>query len=172
MPGIPLTNMAWSEQLQAINFNGLNLYYRRMSDTLVATTSILINAPVTSVWDALTTPEIIKKYLFGTNVTSDWTVGSAITYSGEWEGKQYEDKGVILQLIPVKLFESTYWSPLSGVADIPENYNKVTYELATENSQTRLTVTQDNVRDEAALAQSTKNWDSVLHGLKDLLEKR
>ena len=63
----------------------------------VAKAEIEINASKENVWHALTDPEMIKQYLFGTTVTTDWKVGSPITYQGEWEGKKYEDKGKILE---------------------------------------------------------------------------
>ena len=55
-------------------------------------TSIIINAPAAQVWKALTDPAIIKQYFFGTNVETDWKKGSPITWTGEWEGKTYQDK--------------------------------------------------------------------------------
>ena len=58
-----------------------------MNETFIAKTSITINAPKSKVWDALTKPELIKQYLFGTEVTTDWQVGSPIIYKGIWEGK-------------------------------------------------------------------------------------
>ena len=53
-----------------------------MSKTYVAKAAITINAPASKVWDALTNPDLIKQYLFGTEVTTDWQVGSPITYRG------------------------------------------------------------------------------------------
>ena len=58
-----------------------------MKNKLTGKVSININASSHEVWEALTTPEIIKKYFFGTNVTSDWKVGGPIIFKGEWEGK-------------------------------------------------------------------------------------
>jgi uncharacterized protein YndB with AHSA1/START domain len=58
-----------------------------MKNTFVAKATITIHAPTSKVWEALTKPEIIKQYLFGTTVTTDWRVGSPITYEGIWEGK-------------------------------------------------------------------------------------
>ena len=115
-----------------------------MSKTYIAKATITINAPASKVWDALTKPDLIKQYLFGTEVTTDWKVGSPITYKGTWEGKTYEDKGKILQIEPGKLLVSTYWSSFSGVPDIPENYQTVRYELSVEGGGTRLTIIQDN----------------------------
>ena len=64
-----------------------------MNEKYVAQAKIIINAPVSKVWQALINPEIIKQYLFDTDVISDWQVGSPITYRGEWQGKAFEDKG-------------------------------------------------------------------------------
>ena len=57
-----------------------------MKDTLIAQTSISVDASAAQVWKALTTPRLVKKYLMGTDVATDWKEGSPITYSGEYEG--------------------------------------------------------------------------------------
>jgi uncharacterized protein YndB with AHSA1/START domain len=136
--------------------------------TAKATTTI--NAPVSKVWQALVNPELIKQYLFNTDVISDWKVGSPIVYKGEWEGKPFEDKGEILEIAPERLLRSTHWSPLSGVPDIPENYHTVTYTLADKGDSTEVTITQDNNATEEEKAHSEKNWRTVLEGMKTLLE--
>lgn len=141
-----------------------------MMNKTLAQATITINAPPSKVWEALTQPALIKQYLFGTDVTTDWRVGSPITYKGQWEGKSYEDKGKILQIEPGKLLVSTFWSSLSGVPDVPENYKTVRYELSPAGSGTRLTITQDNNATEEEANHSTQNWNMVLEGLKKLLE--
>ncbi len=142
-----------------------------MAGKFVARASITINAPAAKVWDALTKPELIKQYLFGTQVTTDWKVGSDITYQGEWEGKTYKDKGKILKVEPGKLLVSTFWSSLSGVPDVPENYQTVSYELSAEGRGTKLTISQDNNANQEEADHSKQNWDTVLQGMKKLLEK-
>ena len=142
-----------------------------MNKAYIAKATISINAPIEKVWEALTKPELIKQYLFGTEVTADWQVGSSITYKGVWEGKAYEDKGKVLQNEPGKLLVSTFWSSLSGVPDIPENYQTVCYELSSENGGTRLTLTQDNNDSEEGAKHSEQNWNMVLEGLKKLVEE-
>ncbi len=141
-----------------------------MNEKFVAKAAITINAPASSVWEALTKPDLIKQYLFGTQVTTDWKVGSPITYEGIWEGKAYKDKGKILQVEPGKLLVSTYWSAMSGLPDDPENYQTVRYELSTEGSGTRLTLTQDNNATQEDANHSAQNWNMVLGGMKKLLE--
>ena len=142
-----------------------------MSNELTSTNSILIQAPAERVWEALTDPAQIRQYLFGTNAQSDWKEGSAITYTGEWEGKQYEDKGTIIDLIPNKKLHTTYWSSMSGKEDIPENYNNVLYELNPEGDSTLLTISQDNIADEAGVQHMNENWGKVLEGIKRVAEQ-
>ena len=141
-----------------------------MKNPLIAKATIEIKAPVATVWHALVTPELIKQYLFGTEAISDWQEGSTITYKGEWEGKLYEDKGKILKLIPNELMVATYWSSMSGIEDLPENYNTVTYALTSNGEKTKLEVTQDNIATEESKQHSEKNWTGVLAGLKKVVE--
>ena len=141
-----------------------------MPKGLIVKSSIHIKADTAAVWDALVNPEKIKQYLFGTETISDWKVGSRITYQGVWEGKSYEDGGTILQLVPEKIFQSTYWSSMSGTENISDNYSTVTYELVKEGSGTLLTVTQDNCKTPEQQKHSESNWGMVLEGLKKLVE--
>ena len=141
-----------------------------MNKTYIARTSITINAPASKVWEALTQPDLIKQYLFGTEVTTDWQVGSPITYKGIWEGKPYEDKGKILQMEEGKLLVSTFWSALSGKPDVSENYQTIRYELSADGDGTKLTLTQDNNASQEEANHSRENWKMVLDGMKKLVE--
>jgi uncharacterized protein YndB with AHSA1/START domain len=143
--------------------NGMNNKYTAQARTT-------INAPVSKVWQALVNPELIKQYLFNTDVISDWKEGSPIIYRGEWEGKPFEDKGKILKIEPERQLTSTHWSPLSGVPDTPENYHTVTYTLAEKSNGTEVTITQDNNASEEEKDHSEQNWRTVLDGMKKLLE--
>jgi uncharacterized protein YndB with AHSA1/START domain len=142
-----------------------------MNRAFIAKQSVTIKAPAAKVWDALINPKMIKQYLFGTDAVSDWQVGSPIRYRGAWQGKSYEDKGIILDIVPGRVLKTTYWSSLAGLPDVPENYKKVTYTLAPEDDGVRLTVTQDNNATEEAREHSEENWKQVLGKLKELLEK-
>jgi len=137
----------------------------------VAKAAITIRAGTDKVWDALTNPDLIRKYLYGTEAHSDWKKGSPITYKGVWQGKAYEDKGVILEIVPGQQLVSTYWSSMSGLPDTPEHYNTVTYELSHSKGDTTLTVTQDNNASKESADHSASNWTMVLQALKALLEK-
>lgn len=137
---------------------------------LFVNVSVTVDASPADVWQALTDPVLIKEYFFGTNVQTDWRPGSPILFRGSWEGKSYEDKGVILEAESEKLLSYTYWSSMSGVPDVPENYKAVTFELAQQGTQTLLKLHQSN-SDEKSQANSTKNWQMVLDGLKKVAER-
>jgi len=143
-----------------------------MKHTLSAETSVTINAAPAKVWKAITTPASIQKYLMGTTVTSDWKEGSPITYEGEYNGKKYHDKGIIKKLRPETIFESTYWSSMSGKEDKPENYNTVTYTLSDEDDRTLVVLKQDNIATKEEQAHAAKNWEQVLQKLKEVVEQQ
>ena len=121
-------------------------------------------------WDALLNPEALRVIMFGATVTSDWHEGRPITWRGVWQGKAYEDKGVILRLRPLRLLQYSHFSPLSGLPDRPENYHKVTIELREEGHQTAISIRQDRNKTREARLHSEKNWESMLVSLKRLLE--
>ena len=143
-----------------------------MPNGFEAIATVTIDAPMTQVWDALTKPEKVKQYMHGTNLSSDWKVGSPISWKGEWKGKSYEDKGEVLEIEAPKLVKYTHWSPLGGSEDKPENYHTVTYELAGKDGKTTLTLTQDNnATQEEADKMAKDNWGPVLKGLKQTVEE-
>jgi uncharacterized protein YndB with AHSA1/START domain len=123
-----------------------------------------------SVWDALTNPEKIKVYLFGTETISDWKAGSPIIFRGEWEGKAYEDKGTILEIEEEKILKYTYWSNFAGLPDIPENYFTITYRLEKEGSGTLFTLEQGKFKTQEAMDHSRENWNKVMGTMKGMLE--
>ncbi|HEY5824458.1 MAG TPA: SRPBCC family protein [Cyclobacteriaceae bacterium] len=142
-----------------------------MKNKLVVTKSVTVKAKKSQVWDALTNPEMIKKYFFGTETESDFKKGSPIYYRGVWEGKSYEDKGTIFEIEKEKLFKHDYWSSMSGTEDKPENYATITYTLSGNDGNVTLAVTQTNVASEEQKEHSEKNWEMVFQGMKELIEK-
>lgn len=134
---------------------------------IVSEASILIDAPREKVWEAVVTPALIKQYMMGSDVDTDWQVGSPIVWKGEYEGKKYEDKGEILQMEPEKLVQYTH----DVKPDAPEKYHIVTVRLdEEEDGQIRLTITQDNNPDEAAREYTTEFWENVVEQIKEIVE--
>jgi uncharacterized protein YndB with AHSA1/START domain len=149
-----------------------------MNTPLVVQNKILINAPASKVWDALTNPQQTKKYMFGCETVSDWKKGSPLLWKGSYEGKEMVFvKGIIADIQPGKFLAYTTIDPNGSLADIPENYLTVTYDLTTENGQTALTVTQGDyskVADGENRYKETYNngegWNPILVQIKSLVE--
>lgn len=92
--------------------------------------------------------------------------------SRERASNTFEDHGTILEVEPGKLLKTTYFSASSGLADKPENYNVVTYELTpSTDDTTKVTVTQTNNPDQDGADRASANWGMTLTSLKELLEK-
>jgi len=141
-----------------------------MNKGLKVTQSIEINADKAEIWDALTNPEKIKTYLFGTETLTDWKIGSEIIFQGEYQGNQYKDKGTILDIKTNELLKYSYWSGFSGLEDKPENYSAVTYKLDNESGKTILTLTQKGFANEQAQQHSQTAWTNVLQQIKQMTE--
>ncbi len=141
-----------------------------MNTGLIAMASVTIAASAADVWEALVRPAAIKTYMFCATVTSDWVVGSPIVWIGEWQGRPYEDKGVILQIVRERVLEFSYFSPLAGAADLPENYHIVTMHLSSDGAQTRVSLCQDNNLTEEARARAERSWSVMLAGLRHFVE--
>jgi uncharacterized protein YndB with AHSA1/START domain len=136
----------------------------------VATAEADIHAPRSTVWRALTDPDQIERYMFGSRVETDWKPGSRITWKGEFEGKKYEDKGEVLEVEREHVLKLTHFSPLSGAEDVPENYHTLVYELEERDGTTHVSLSQDNNKSEEAAEHSRANWDRMLSGLKEVVE--
>lgn len=137
---------------------------------LVASAAITIAAPAVEVWAALTDPARIKEYMFGSTVATDWRLGSPITWGGVYNGRPYEDKGEVIGVEPPRRLAVTHFSPMSGEADVPENYHRLVYSLVPVGPDTRVELTQDNNPDDEAAVHAAGNWETMLQGLKRHVE--
>jgi len=141
-----------------------------MKSNIQAKTVLEINAPAARVWEALVKPELVKKYLFGTNVHTDWKVGSPIYFRGEWEGTKYEDKGTLLEVQENSVLKYDYYSSMSPLEDKPENYMIISFLLSEDKGKTTLTCIQENVADEKTKEHSQATWQMVLNTMKEIVE--
>ncbi len=142
-----------------------------MTDQLIVTKEIVINADASKVWEAITNPELTKKYMHNSEVISDWKSGSAILWRDAESGKVHV-KGTIVNIELGKYLRTLDLSIDSGLPDKESNYSRVTYELNNEKGKTRLRITEDKFNsDEKRFNDSVKFWEVVLLGLKNLLEE-
>lgn len=136
----------------------------------IARVSKRVDATASDVWEALTSPEKIGRYMFDTTVDTDWKPGSEITWEGEWDGKRYRDKGTVLAYEPERRISYSHFSPLAGTEDISENYHIVNIELSPTDEGTVIDLTQDNNRSDEARQHAEENWAQMLQGLQEVVE--
>jgi len=143
---------------------------------ITASASVVVDAPRQRVWEALTDPELVSQYFMGAEVVTDWQVGHPITFTGTWKDKPFQDKGEILSFEPQEEMSYSHWSPLSGAADVPDNYHVVRITLDDTDDGTRVTLEQSNLNGEISDADLEsrgdyeKNWQGTLEGLKKVAE--
>lgn len=143
-----------------------------MNKTLKVIKSIEINATPENVWDALVNPNKIKDYLFGTQTTSDWKVGSTILFEGEFNGQKYQDKGNVLEIVENEYIKYNYWSGFSGLADLPENYCTVIYKIEKkENGSILFTWEQIGFSSEENKCHTENGLGNMLQQIKEIVEK-
>ena len=141
----------------------------------VVSVSETINATPSRVWDVATHKTGVM--FMGSDVKTDWHEGHSIKFNGEWKGKLFEDRGEVETFEREKRLAFTHFSPSSGQADRPENYNLVSIELHPKGAQTDVTLTQSIHRDAQepspdTAAEFEKNWRMMLSRLKDEAERR
>ncbi len=136
----------------------------------VATATVDVAATPERVWTALTDPDEIEKYMFGSRVDTDWKPSSPIVWRGEYNGRQFEDKGEVIEVKPGRRLKVTHFSPLSGQPDEPSNYHTVTYELQSSGKHTHVRLSQDNNSSTEEAEHSAANWQTMLDGLKAIVE--
>ena len=143
-----------------------------MNHELIVSQSIEVNADLAKVWKALTSPEIIKDYLYGTETISDWKVGSPIVFQGDYQGQKYRDHGVILENDQHNKLSYSYWSGFSGSEDLPENYSCITYLLEKiADQKTKFTWIQKGFANEAGYEHSKTGMGALLENIKAVIEK-
>ncbi|MFI9810886.1 ArsR/SmtB family transcription factor [Saccharothrix variisporea] len=115
------------------------------------------------VWEALTDPEITARYWGHRNV-SDWQVGS--TWAHRRADSDVDDVvGEVLESDPPHRLVTTWRDPHD-----PRESSTVTFLVQPYQGIVRLTVTHENLADDAERAQAAAGWAAVLSNLKSLLE--
>ena len=59
----------------------------------VSKSSIRIDAPRETVWSVVTEPGYVKQWQYGSDLHTDWSVGSPIRFTSEWEGSDLRAVG-------------------------------------------------------------------------------
>ena len=148
-----------------------------MSATLIIKEEIFFKANKNLVWDLITNPEKTKQYMFGCEVLSDWKTGNQILWKGVLENgtEIIYVKGIVMEYKEGKKVTFTMFDPNIGIADIPENYIKLTYEIILKERGCLLKITQgDFYGTENAtkrFEESKQGWKMVIPLMKNVLNE-
>ncbi|WP_313637361.1 SRPBCC family protein [Paenibacillus sp.] len=135
------------------------------------TSRVLIHASAKKVWDAITKPELVKQWQYGSDLLTDWQIGSEIRFHSEWDGNVYEQWGEVLGFEPYKLIKYTLFAPRPDLEDKPENYFIMSYTLIEEGNEILLIIEQNDNRPGTTHQESQgEEGQTILAVLKDVAE--
>lgn len=126
-----------------------------------------IRASAEQVWQALTDADLTARYWGHANV-SDWQPGSA------WEHQRVDGSGVVdvtgqvIKVEPPTRLVITFDD--APDAESPREPSVVTFLVESHHDIVRLTVTHENLANQAMLSGISHGWPAVLANLKSLLE--
>jgi uncharacterized protein YndB with AHSA1/START domain len=120
------------------------------------------------VFDAITQPEIARRYWGHENV-SDWKPGSDWKHVRDNEQRTVNVVGKVVEVVRPSRLVITWASP--SRVDDPAAYSRVTFQVEAYEDMVRLTVTHDELEAGGSMARGIQQgWPIVLSSLKSLLE--
>ena len=164
---IRLVHDRWVSRYTAPWAAGLTGLKTELEQGMEKVFEIYIRTTPERLWAAITDPAIRAKYHFGAVVESTWTPGSAysLVHPGSYRPLA-EGENLVVEP-PSRLVQSmrTLWSEDAE----REGTSRVTWEIEPVGDSCRLTVTHDQLRDDAP-PELYGGWPMILSGLKTWLE--
>ena len=164
---IRLVHDRWVSKYAEPRAATLTALKHRLEEMMEKVFEIYIKTTPERLWNAITDPEMRSRYNFGLRVESDWTPGS------RYRGVNPRASSAILEgenveVDPPRRLVQTFralWSE-----DVKrEGASRVSWEIEPVGDSCRLTVTHDQLREDAN-AELYGGWMMILSGLKTLLE--
>ena len=170
---VPLHEMQerWIDKFERPRLLALSALKQRAEEAMTDRPNFVyvtyIRSTPEKVWDALTDADLTAAYWGHSNV-SDWRPGS------RWEHRRIDGSGiadvvgtVVESDRPTRLV-TTWAAPEDEGQD--DKYSRVTFDIQPHADIVRLTVTHEDLADEAALSDATSGWSAVLSNLKSFIE--
>jgi uncharacterized protein YndB with AHSA1/START domain/DNA-binding transcriptional ArsR family regulator len=146
---------------------GLADLKHRLEHDMEKVFEIYIRTTPERLWEAITDPEIRRKYHFGVGVYSDWQPGSRVEMISSNPGAPLGD-GEVLEAEPPRRLVHTLTARWGDDVEA-EGTSRVTWEIEPVGDSCRLMLTHDQLRD-GANEQLYGGWPMILSGLKTWLE--
>ena len=143
-----------------------------MVNDVIITRSILLNATPERVWEALTHPGMTRQYYYNCEVDSEWQAGSPLHWKGNYQGRNIEAEGKVLEVIPGRLIKYTGFDRLTEGDIGREGDVHVTHEIIPQGSKTKLLTTLEHFEgDETRAEFAAYQWDfELMPRLQTLVE--
>lgn len=170
---VPLQEMQerWIDKFERPRLRTLSTIKQKAEASMTAKPTfvyvIYIESTPDKVWRALTDTELTAAYWGHSNV-SDWRAGS------RWEHQRVDGSGIadgggtILESTPPRRLVMTWENPATTEPALEPS--QVTFTIEPYGRIVRLTVTHEDLPDEATRDESAAGWAAVLSNLKSFLE--
>lgn len=128
-----------------------------------------IRTTAEKLFEAITRPEISRRYWGYENVSEDWQPGSDWQHVKVGETRTVELVGKVIESAPpTRLVIS--WANESQKDD-PDQYSRVTYDIEAQGDMVKLTVSHDELQPGSGMLKGiTEGWPIVLSSMKSFLE--
>jgi uncharacterized protein YndB with AHSA1/START domain/DNA-binding transcriptional ArsR family regulator len=161
----------WIDKFERPRLQALRAIRRRaeepdMADKPTFVYVTYIQSTPEQAWHALTDADLTAEYWGHSNV-SDWQAGSP------WEHQRTDGSGIadvvgtVVEVEPPKRLVITFGGPGEDTAAGP---SQVAFDIEPHGDIVRLTVTHENLADQAEYDAASAGWPAVLANLKSLLE--
>jgi uncharacterized protein YndB with AHSA1/START domain len=161
----------WIDKFERPRLHALRAIRRRaeepdMADRPTFVYVTYIRSTPEKVWHALTDADLTADYWGHSNV-SDWQPGS------RWEHQRTDGSGIadvvgtVIESDPPKRLVITFGGPGEDTAGGP---SQVAFDIEAHEDIVRLTVTHENLANQAEYDAASAGWPAVLANLKSLLE--
>ncbi|WP_181766343.1 ArsR/SmtB family transcription factor [Streptomyces albidus (ex Kaewkla and Franco 2022)] len=160
----------WIDKFERPRLRSLSALKQRAENAMTAKPEfvyvVYIESTPEKVWDALTDADATGAYWGHRNV-SDWQTGSA------WEHRRTDGSdiadvvGEVVESRRPDRLVTTWAAPDAGPGDEP---SRVSFDIEPYEQIVRLTVTHENLKDEAERNEAASGWAAVLSNLKSYLE--
>jgi uncharacterized protein YndB with AHSA1/START domain len=132
---------------------------------------VSIHAPASKVWLALTVPDLVKQWQYGSDLLTTWEPGTPIVFRNEWDGQTLEQRGTVIEFTPPSRLKYSLFFPAPDLQDIPEHHFFMTYELSESGGATSVLIRQEDPRPSPTDESSGgEEGPDVLSQLKELVE--
>jgi uncharacterized protein YndB with AHSA1/START domain len=145
------------------------------TDQKIFEKAIEIHAPASRVWQALTIPASMKEWMMPgmeLEILTDWKVGGPLLVRGRMNGRDFENRGTVLQFEPGKHLQYSHLSSISRLPDRPESYSILDFVLQPTGERTILTLTLSNFPSGSIYKHLSYYWNVILEVLKRWIEEQ